>query len=91
MKSLVGSISMPSPNIDKLLPSTSSSSSEDSDIHYINCDTVLNSNKNKMNISMRNSFNDTDIDVSTTVINNIKSYITPEKCTADRGMSNYIF
>jgi len=44
-----------------------------------------------MNSSIENSINDTDIYVPTTVINNIKSYITPDTYTTVQGMSNYIF
>lgn len=83
---------MPSPDINAPSPSTSSVSIEDLNIHNINYDTVLNSDKyNMINSSIENSINDTDIYVPTTVINNIKSYITPDTCTTVQGMSNYIF
>lgn len=82
---------MPSPDINAPSPSTSSVSIEDLNIHNINYDTVLNSDKYMMNSSIENSINDTDIYVPTTVINNIKSYITPDTYTTVQGMSNYIF
>lgn len=85
LESLVGSMPtdspMPSPDINAPSPSTSSVSIEDLNIHNINYDTVLNSDKYMMNSSIENSINDTDIYVPTTVINNIKSYITPETYT----------
>lgn len=82
---------MPSPDINAPSPSTSSVSIEDLNMHNINYDTVLNSDKYTMNSSMENSINDTDIYVPTTVINNIKSYIAPETYTTVQGMSNYTF
>jgi len=82
---------MPSPDINAPSPSTSSVSIEDLNMHNINYDTVLNTDKYTMNSSMENSINDTDIYVPTTVINNIKSYIAPETCTTVQGMSNYTF
>lgn len=82
---------MPSPDINAPSPSTSSVSIEDLNIHNINYDTVLNSDKYMMNSSMENSINDTDIYVPTTVINNIKSYITPETYTTVQGISNLIY
>lgn len=74
---------MLSPYINAPPPLTSSMSIEDLNIHNINYDTVLNSD----NID---SINDTDIDVPTTVINNTKSYITPENSIPDQGISNDI-
>jgi len=92
VESYVGSMPtdspMPSPDINAPSPSTSSVSIEDLNIHNINYNTVLNSDKYMMNSSMENSINDTDIYVPTTVINNTKSYITPDTYTRVQGMSN---
>jgi len=82
---------MPSPDINAPSPSTSSVSIEDLNLQNINYDTVLNSDKYMMNSAMENSINDTDIYVPTTVINNIKSYITPDTYTSVQGMSNCIY
>eukprot|EP00102_Acyrthosiphon_pisum_P021668 XP_016658878.1 PREDICTED: uncharacterized protein LOC107883417 isoform X2 [Acyrthosiphon pisum] len=76
LQSLVSSMptdsSMHSTDINATSPVTSSVPIEDLNIHNINYDTVLNSDKyNMMNSSMDNSINDTDIYVPTTVINNV--------------------
>lgn len=80
---------MPSPDINAPSPSSSSVSIEDINVHNINYDTV-NSDKYMMNSSVENSINDADIYVPT-VVNNIKSYVTPDKYTNVQGMLNYIF
>lgn len=81
---------MPSPDINAPSPSSSSVSIEDLNVHNINYDTALNSDKYMMNSSVENSINDADIYVPT-VVNNIKSYVAPDKYTSVQGMLNYIF
>lgn len=81
---------MPSPDVNAPSPSSSSVSIEDLNAHNINYDTVLNSDKYMMNSSVENSINDADIYVPT-VVNNIKSYVAPDKYTNVQGMLNYIF
>lgn len=87
LKSFIGSMPtdcrLLSPDTNESFSSTSSMSIEDLNIHNINYDTVLNSD----NID---SINDTDIDAPTTIINNTKSYITPENSIPDQGISNDI-
>jgi len=80
-------IPMPSSDIDVPSTSTSSVSIEDINKHNTNYKTELNSDNCMMNSSMRNDINDTDIDVSaTTVMNNIKSYITLDVNTNVQGV-----
>uniref|UniRef100_A0A2H8TWT7 Regulation of nuclear pre-mRNA domain-containing protein 2 n=2 Tax=Melanaphis sacchari TaxID=742174 RepID=A0A2H8TWT7_9HEMI len=85
LESLVGSMPtdspMPSPDINAPSPSTSSVSIEDLNVQNVNYDTVLNSDKYVTNSSMENSVNDADIYVPSMVINNVKSYITPDTYT----------
>lgn len=84
LESIVGSMPtdspMPSPDINAPSPSSSSVSIEDINVHNINYDTVLNSDKYMINSSVENSINDADIYVPT-VVNNIKSYVAPDKYT----------
>lgn len=76
---------MPSPDVNAPSPSSSSVSIEDLSVHNINYDTVLNSDKYMTNSSVENSINDADIYVPT-VVNNIKSYVAPDKYTNVQGM-----
>jgi len=87
LQNLVGS--MPtysttlSPNINAPPPLTSPVSIEDVKINY---NTVLiNSDKYMTKTLMENNAN-----VPTTVIDSIKSYITPDMLTTAQGMSNFI-
>jgi len=87
LKSLIGFMPrdcrLPSHDINQSFFSTSSMSVEDLNIHNINYNSVLNSDN-------MDSINDTDIDEPTTIINNIESYVTPEKTITDQGISNDI-
>lgn len=76
---------MPSSDIDVPSTSTSSVSIEDLNKHNTNYKPVLNSDNCMMNSSMRNGIYDTDV-YTTTVMNNIKSYITPVVNTYVRGV-----
>lgn len=77
---------MPSPDINAPSPSTSSVSVEDLSVQNTSFDI---SNTDKYSISsMENSNNNTDVYVPTTVVSNIKSYITPDSFNTVQGMFN---
>lgn len=80
---------MPSPDINAPSPSTSSVSIEDVNIKNINFDSVSsNTGKFEQNSSVETCNNDVDVYVPTTVVNNTKSFITPESYTAIQGILN---
>jgi len=80
---------MPSPDINAPSPSTSSVSIEDVNVKNINFDSVsLNTRKVEQNSSIESCNNDVDVYVPTTVVNNTKSFITPESYTTVQGILN---
>lgn len=73
---------MSSPYINAPPPSTSSVSIEDLNINTV----LMNSDQYMTKTLIKNNVN-----VPTTVIDSIKSYITPDMHTTAQGMSNFIF
>lgn len=81
---------MPSPDINAPSPSTSSVSVEDLSVQNISFDNMSNTDKYLINSSMENSNNISDVYVPTTVVTNIKSYVTPNSFNTVQGMF-YLF
>lgn len=80
---------MPSPDINAPSPSTSSVSVEDLNVQHI--ENLLNTDKYTMNSSMENITNEIDVYVPTTIVNNAKSFITPESfSTIDNSVQGMI-
>lgn len=82
---------MPSPDINAPSPSTSSVSIDESSVQMISFENISNTDKYVINSSLENSNNNTDIYVPTTVVTNIKSFITPESYNTVQGMFKFIF
>lgn len=83
---------MPSPDINAPSPSSSSVSVEDLSAQNISFDSISNAaDKFLINSSMENSHNNSDVYVPTTVVTNIKSYVTPDSFSTVQGMFTFLF
>lgn len=85
---------MPSPDINAPSPSTSSVSIEDINVQNIsfdqNSDNLSNANNYVTNSSIKNSDNEVDVYVPTTVVSN-KPYIAPQSYNTVQGIFNLFF
>lgn len=75
---------MPSPDINAPSPSTSSVSVEDVNVRNINFESVSNAGNFVLNASAEGSCNN-DVYVPTAVVNNTKTFVTPESYNTVQG------
>lgn len=80
---------LPSPDINAPSPSTSSVSVEE--IQNTNLENVSITSNCMINSSMENTNNDSNVYVPTTVVTNIKPYITTESYNIVQGKGNLFF
>lgn len=98
LETLLGSMPtnspMPSPDINAPSPSTSSVSIEDINVQNIsfdqNFDNLSNVSNYVTNSSLKNSNNEVDVYVPTTVVSN-KPHVAPESFNAVQGIFNLLF